>query len=248
MSGRTVTIKTTDTSLHTTSAVTFTVTSTRDDTGNTNDNGYSFAIILNNPCKSATLLSPTVSNMSVDDGSTATATFTDVGDTHGEDYGALTKCGTRTFSIEDSSGNAVSWASVALTSGTTYTITLSPTSSNTELQTSHSLRVKVVSDSYSSDMSAITVSFTATVNTPACNCNLQTWDAGTGITSNAPVGSTTTVTLPTASVAADAYTSSPAMRACSANACSTGGSITSVVMSDDSAIDGSWMATANSNA
>ena len=119
--------------------------------------------------------------MSVDDGSSATGTFTDAGCSHST-AGSLTTCGARSFSIEDSSGNAVSWASVALTSGSTYTITIAPTSTDTELIATHNLRVKVVSDDYSSEQTAITVAFTATVNTPACNCNLQTWDDGSAAT------------------------------------------------------------------
>ena len=46
---RTVTISTSDLSLHGTST-TFTVTSTVDDSNNTNNNGYTFEIVLNNPC------------------------------------------------------------------------------------------------------------------------------------------------------------------------------------------------------
>lgn len=132
ISGRTVKVVTTDTSLHGTST-TFTVTSTLDDTDGTNNNGYSFTITLSNPCRTATLESPTVSNISVDDGSSTTSTFTDVGDTYSTDYGNVAFCGARTFSIEDTDSNAVSWLSVALTSGTTYTITANPTSTDTEL-------------------------------------------------------------------------------------------------------------------
>ena len=132
ISGRTVTVTTTDTSLHGTSTE-FTVKTTLDDTAGTYENGYVFTIVLDNPCQSATLESPTVSNISVDDGSSATGTFTDVGDSHSTDYGNVNFCGARTFTIEDGSGNAVSWMSVAFTSGNTYTITAAPTSTNTEL-------------------------------------------------------------------------------------------------------------------
>ena len=132
ITGRTIKVVTTDTSLHGTST-TFTVTTTLDDTAGTNDNSYTFTITLDNPCRTATLNSPTLSNISVDDGSSTTATFTDAGDSYSTDYGNKAFCGTRTFTIEDTSSNAVSWLSVANTSGYTYTITAAPTSSNTEL-------------------------------------------------------------------------------------------------------------------
>ena len=95
ISGRTIKVVTTDTSLHGTST-SFTVTTTLDDTDGTNDNSYTFTIVLSNPCRTATLESPTVSNISVDDGSSATATFTDVGDTYSTDYGNIAFCGART--------------------------------------------------------------------------------------------------------------------------------------------------------
>lgn len=125
-------IVTTDVSLHGTST-TITVTSTLDNTAVTNDNSYTFTIVLSDPCKTATLVAPTVGNISVDDGSSATGTFTDLADTYYSDYGNPSFCGARTVTVEDTSGNAVSWLSVALTSSLTYTITAAPTSSDTEL-------------------------------------------------------------------------------------------------------------------
>ena len=56
-SGRTLTISTSDVSLHGTD-VTFTVTSTINDSANTNDNGYTFQITLNNPCVTTSLTAP----------------------------------------------------------------------------------------------------------------------------------------------------------------------------------------------
>lgn len=129
---RTVKIVSIDTSLHGTTQ-TFTVTTTLNNNSAQTDNGYTFEIVLSDPCRAATLNSPTLSNMSVDDGSSATLDFTDASDTHYLDYGAIDFCGSRTFTIEDTSGNAVSWLSVALKTGSTYTITAAPTSTNTEL-------------------------------------------------------------------------------------------------------------------
>ena len=67
--------------------------------------------------------------MSVDDGSSITQNFNDVG----ASYGAVSFCGSRTFTIEDTSSAAVSWMSIALSSGDTYTITAAPLSTSTEL-------------------------------------------------------------------------------------------------------------------
>lgn len=168
---RVIKVTSTDTSLHNTST-TFTVVSTiNDNSGNTiTNNQYSFTITLNNPCKSATLNTPSLSTINVDDGATATGTFTDLADSYYTEYGNPSFCGTRTFTIEDSGGSVVSWLTVAFTSGSTYTITASPLSSNTELQTTHTMTLRVVSDTYSSDISAITVNFSVVVATPACNC------------------------------------------------------------------------------
>lgn len=131
-SERTVKIVETDVSLHGTST-TITVTSTLDNSAADSDNSYTFTIVLTNPCKTATLVTPTVGNISVDDASTATVTFTDLADTYYTDYANPTFCGARTVTVEDSSGNAVSWLSVALTSTLTYTITAAPVSTDTEL-------------------------------------------------------------------------------------------------------------------
>jgi len=95
--------------------------------------GYTFKITLADPCKTATLVTPTIGNLSVDDGSTATLDFTDTSDTHGTDFGSAFFCGLRTFTVTDSGGSSVSWITIALQSGTTYRITAAPTSSATEL-------------------------------------------------------------------------------------------------------------------
>ena len=61
---RTVTISTTDKSLHTTTAVTFTVVTTLDDaagpTASDSTNSYVFSVVLTDECKTATLTAPTI--------------------------------------------------------------------------------------------------------------------------------------------------------------------------------------------
>ena len=84
--------------------------------------------------------------MTVDDGSSITQNFNDVG----ASYGTVSFCGSRTFTIEDTSSNPVSWMSLAFSSGVSYTITAAPLSTSAELQATHNLRIKVVSDTYSS--------------------------------------------------------------------------------------------------
>ena len=214
-STRTIKIVTTNVGLHGTSVL-FTVTSTLNDSILTSNSGYTFTITLEDPCRSATLNTPSVANMSVVDGSSATQTYTDVSDSHYTNYGNLNFCGGRTFTIETTAGAAVAWCTVALTSGSMYTITAAPRSTATELQTTHNLRVKIVSNTYSSYITTVYATFNVVVSNPACDCTLQPWDNGTGITSTAPVASTTSVILPLPTVSSNAYTSSPAMRSCSA--------------------------------
>ena len=50
----------------------------------------------------------------------------------GTSYGNVDYCGSRTFTVEDSSGNAIPWMSVAYSYGSIYTITAAPTNSDTE--------------------------------------------------------------------------------------------------------------------
>jgi len=246
LSGRDVTIVTGDKTLDSATAVTFTITSTltSDPFGGSN-NSYTFKITLSDPCKTATLKTPTVPNFSVADGATATQDFTDASDTHGDLYGSPFFCGTRTFTFTKS-GSAVSWLTVAQKSGATYTITASPTSSTTELQTAHTITMTVASASYSSAQTSISMTFTVTVSTPACNCNKMPWTDGTTASETAAVGSTTPITLALPSVSSGAYTSSPAMRACAANSCATTGSFTSITLLNGSALP-SWITTTDSN-
>ena len=103
--------------------------------------------------------------MTVVDGSSDTQDINDLGTS----YGTVNACGTRTFSIEDTSGNPVSWMSIAHHSGNVYRITASPSSTASELVGPHNLKLRVVSDSYSSDQPAITVAFTVTVNDPCAD-------------------------------------------------------------------------------
>ena len=171
LNSRTVKVVTGDKSLDGTSQ-TFTVTSTlTSDPFSGSDNGYTFKIIFTDPCKSATLRTPTVSNFAVDDGASKTQDFTDLSDTHGTDYGSPFFCGLRTFTFKDSNNAAVSWLTVAQQSGgTTYRITAAPTSTNTELQKAHTITMTVASATYSANQNSVTATFTVTVNTPACNC------------------------------------------------------------------------------
>ena len=113
LSTRTVRVISGDKALDGTSQ-TFTVTSTlTSDPFSGSNNGYTFKIIFADPCKSATLRTPTVSNFAVDDGASTTQDFTDLSDTHGTDYGSPFFCGSRTFTFKDSNNAAVSWLSVA---------------------------------------------------------------------------------------------------------------------------------------
>ena len=89
---------------------------------------------MTNPCRTATLSAVTdITNMSFDDHTTGTEDFTDIGDSFTATSSNYIFCGARTFSVEDGSGNAVSWLAVSNVSGATYRITGTPDSSVTEL-------------------------------------------------------------------------------------------------------------------
>ena len=77
---------------------TFRVTSTLND-GVSSDNGYTFTIVMQDPCRSASLETPTLSTINVDDGSSTTASFTDASDSFGAAYFNTDACGTRTYAI-----------------------------------------------------------------------------------------------------------------------------------------------------
>ena len=91
--------------------------------GQTNSD-YQFWIELVNPCKSATLNLPTITDMSVDDGATATQTFSDAGDSVSSSLSNISFCGSRTFTITDTTNNSITWMSVSVnaSTGSTYTI------------------------------------------------------------------------------------------------------------------------------
>jgi hypothetical protein len=171
------------------------------------------------PCKTATLLTPTVAAITVTDGAEQTGTFTDVGDSLLATYGALGKCGARTFEIYDDAGTTlISWASVALTSGASYTITVSPSSpTGTELQAAHALKLKVSNGAYATQ-TPVFVDFTVTVTAAVCDCADQPWTSDSvQDTATAPVGSTTTHLLPLPVVDTVSMTT-PQLRQCLADA------------------------------
>jgi hypothetical protein len=180
--------------------------------------------------------------MTVDDGSIATQTFTDLADSYFSSHSSSTLCGSRTFSIETTNNGSVSWCTVDLTSSMTYEITAAPISTITELQTTHQLRLKIVSDDYSSYMPAVYVNFNIIVNKPPCNCNLQPWTSPSGITGTTAVPTPKDVSINIPTVSSNAYTSSPAMRSCTVGSCATTGSVTAITLTDNSSLP-SWIST-----
>lgn len=75
------------------------------------------------------------------------------------------------------SNAVVTWVTVAFTSGTTYTITATPTTADDSLYGTQNIKLKVVLDSYNT----ITSNFdlTVTVSYATCSCNAIVWQAGT---------------------------------------------------------------------
>jgi len=86
-----------------------------------------------------------------------------IADAAGTASTSTTLCGTRTYTITDSSGNALtgSWVTVAIDSGaTTFKITAAPANTNLVSGTAHSLKLHIVLASYTSITADITFSVT----------------------------------------------------------------------------------------
>ena len=149
---------------------------------------------LSDGCSGATIQTPTLSSstLSVDDGASSTLTFTDASDSFGTFLSDITFCGERNYDVQfrsgGNAGNTVSWVSVALTSGNSYTITASPVSTSTELQTTHEVKLVISAPTaYSGSQTAVEVNFDITVAEPSCNCAEMPWDPAATATSSAPV-------------------------------------------------------------
>lgn len=113
-----------------------------------------FTITLRDGCVSATLVSPTLTNMAVDDGNTQTQTFADASDTFGAAINQIDYCGVRTYSVVDQGTNtAISWVSVAVdaSNSANFIITANPSSTTTELQTTHNARLVITAPATPTD-------------------------------------------------------------------------------------------------
>ena len=78
----------------------FKVTSTLDDGSNTNDASYTFTIVLSDPCRTATINSPSISTITFDEGTSTTQNFVDASDSFGAAYFNTDACGERTYAIQ----------------------------------------------------------------------------------------------------------------------------------------------------
>jgi hypothetical protein len=90
-----------------------------------------FEVVLSNSCSATTITTTgiTFTDVTVGVGLTnSDRTFTEFADAKGTLYNTAGLCGARTYSILDSSNNAVSWASV--TGSGPYTINFSPNADN----------------------------------------------------------------------------------------------------------------------
>ena len=98
---------------------------------------------------------------------------------------------------------------------------------------------------YTSYQNSVSISFTITVATPTCDCNLIPWADGTvssetaGIKATAQLASTV-FTLTAPSQATNAYDTAPATRSCTTNQCATTGSFTAAALADGSSLP-SWL-------
>lgn len=96
----------------------------------------SFTVTLADGCLSATINSPTISNIAVEDGKTTTQTFTDASDSFGSTLADIDFCGLRSYEIQLQSDNSVvTWATVAVdpSNAEQYIISADPESPASEL-------------------------------------------------------------------------------------------------------------------
>lgn len=138
----------------------------------------------------------------------------------------------------------MSWASVALDSGSNYIITGTPVSTSTELQTTHNVKLVISAPTspvdYTGSQTAVEVNFSIVVAAPSCDCTQQQFDVASTASVSAAVGSTTPHSFTAPAQVANNYDLNPAMRACTSPECSTGGTFSTVTMADDSSLP-SWI-------
>jgi hypothetical protein len=152
-----------------------------------------FTITVVDPCKTATIIAPTLSAQSVVNGATSTFTFAEATDSVDAAQPVKSYCGDRNYVVvSDNTGTdtSVSWISVAkdTPSADTHTVTLSP--ADTSLVQSFTFYLKTTYAEYASH-SGIYTALVVTVTSSGCNCDLLTWDN--------PVAQTVTVNVGVAS-------------------------------------------------
>jgi hypothetical protein len=162
-----------------------------------------FEVVLSNSCSATTITTTgiTFTDVTVGVGLTnSDRTFTEFADAKGTLYSTAGLCGARTYSILDSSNNAVSWASV--TGSGPYTINFSPNADNLYTSSPFSLKLHIVLASYTS----ITANVAITVNVNRYLCTTSTNYSGSpaiSATHSYTIGDAAlTITAPT-------YTTSP---------------------------------------
>lgn len=121
----------------------------------TDASNYSVSVTLSSCFLETVFVAPTLADpfITVTDFLDATATFSDAGDSTG---GSL--CGTRTYSITDSAGSAVTWASVDTA---TRTVTVQPRGTGIGTQ---ALKLVITSVEYPTYIDSKPVSFNVNVN------------------------------------------------------------------------------------
>jgi hypothetical protein len=112
-----------------------------------------FTVAITDGCTAATLNSPSVSTITVEDGKSQTGQFSDASDSFGASLSDTEFCGVRTYEVQDRSTSAViSWVAVANDPGTTnYIITATPLSTTTELQATHALKLVITAPATPTD-------------------------------------------------------------------------------------------------
>lgn len=182
-----------------------------------------YDVVVNNPCITATInaITPSLSSITVNQGSTTTQEFPDVTDSVGTQYSNKYICGPRVYTMYNNAKDTpITWMSIAqksLVYPETYVITAFPNdvTYSTTVQT-YSLFVKMTltnNPSHAPVWTALSVQVTA----PNCNCNRIKWLVPAILTQTVPVKATTTptsLTAPVATIVAATLTAEADIRSC----------------------------------
>lgn len=180
----------------------------------------SFSVTVSDPCDTSTIDDPSLTAMNLKNGGSATITFTEATDSVDASNTVAGLCGGRNYAIYDSntgSPTAISWMSVAADTPSvdTHTITASPDDQSLVTGSTITVYLRIMYANYPSHAAHYTA-LSIQVTNADCDCELLTWDNPSRLdqTINVGVGSSTTITIPTATVNTVSKSASQEISAC----------------------------------